>query len=67
MFDPVEFLDAGPDCVVVLTEVRGRGKDSGTPFEQDAAWVYELRDGKIVYDRPFGTKAEVLRAATIRT
>ncbi len=44
---PEQFIDVG-DKVVVLTRETGTGKASGTPLDQEAADVWELRDGKVV-------------------
>lgn len=61
-FDPVEFLDAG-DQVVVVALLHGHGKGSSTPMDGVAAFVYEVRNGKIARDRAFRSRAEALQAA----
>ena len=62
-FEPVEFIDAGGGVVVAVTAIRGHGRGSNAPMEAEASWVYELREGRIVRDRPFLSKAEALEAA----
>lgn len=61
--EPVELIDAGEDVVVTVARVRGRGKDSGIPIEAPAAFVQEFRDGQVIRDRVFLSKAEALEAA----
>ena len=58
-----EFIDAGDDVVVAMLVVRAHGSGSGTPVEAKAAFVYEVRDGKIVRDRPFTSRSQALEAA----
>jgi ketosteroid isomerase-like protein len=65
-FVPVEFIDAGEDLVLAVVEVRGHGRGSDVPVETRAAFVYELRDGRIVRDRLFRTKTQALEAAGLR-
>ncbi len=55
------FLDAG-DSVVVLGGVYGRGKKSRVPIEGPAAWVCQLRDGRLSYVRIYLDHASALRA-----
>jgi ketosteroid isomerase-like protein len=62
-WEPVEFIDAGDDVVVAVVVMRGHGRGSDVPVEAPGAFVYEVRDGRIVRDRPFGTKSEALEAA----
>jgi ketosteroid isomerase-like protein len=66
VIEPVEFIDAGEDVVVTVTSMRGRGKGSGAPFDAPIAFVTELRDGKVVRDRPFPSRDEALEAAGLR-
>jgi ketosteroid isomerase-like protein len=63
--EPVEFIDAG-DIVVAVISMRGRGRESDTPFDFLPAFVYEVRDGKIVRDRPFMSKSQALEAAGVQ-
>ena len=61
--EPVEFIDAGDDVVVVVVALRGHGKGGGTPIAIEAAFVYEIRDGKTVRDRAFLSRSQALEAA----
>jgi ketosteroid isomerase-like protein len=63
-WEPVEFIDAGDDVVVAVVAMRARGRGSGAPVELEAAaFVYELRDGRIVRDRAFTSRRQALEAA----
>jgi ketosteroid isomerase-like protein len=44
---PERFIEAG-DKVVVLTRETGKGKASGIPLDEEAADVWELRNGKVI-------------------
>jgi ketosteroid isomerase-like protein len=57
-----EYIDAG-DYVVTPVRLHGRGKASGTPFEEYEVHVIRLRDGKVTELREFRTKAQALAAA----
>ncbi len=59
--EPEEFVDAG-ESVVVSSVVRGRGKASGAPVELHYAFVWTLRDGKIVAVREYQRKEDALEA-----
>jgi ketosteroid isomerase-like protein len=48
--------------VLVTTIQRGRGKNSGVEVETLFAFVFTLRDGKIVEWRIFMTEADALKA-----
>ena len=63
---PVEFIDAADNVVVAVLAMRGRGESSGVPIDARIAFVYELREGKIVRDRPFTSRSEALEAAGLR-
>ena len=65
VFEPVEFIDAG-DNVVAVVAMRGSGKASGAPLDITAAYVYEIRDGEIVRDRPFTSWGQALEAVGLR-
>jgi ketosteroid isomerase-like protein len=61
-FQPVyeEYRDLG-DRVLVLGRWRARGRASGVELEnQPAAWLYEIKDGKVVRMRTFTDRAEAL-------
>ena len=60
---PVEFIDAGGDVVVVVSAMTGLGKGSEVPMEAPAVFVYEMRNGRIVRDRPFTSRYRALKSA----
>jgi len=62
---PEEFreLDGG---VLVLGRVLARGQESGIPLDEQAAWIAEVREGRIVRFQSFSSKAEALEAAGLR-
>jgi ketosteroid isomerase-like protein len=60
--EPKEFIEAG-DKVVVLTRETGTGKASGIPLDQEAADVWELRDGKVIDVRFYLKREDALEAA----
>jgi|SRR5919108_2250492 ketosteroid isomerase-like protein len=62
---PEEFIEAG-DKVVVLTRETATGKASGLPLDQDAADVWELRDGKVVDVCFYLRREDALEAAGLR-
>ena len=61
-FEIDEFEDWGTRVFVVATH-HGRGRTSGAPIVQQAAWIYAVRDGKIIRIDAYGTRAEALEAA----
>lgn len=66
-FDPLyeEYRDLG-DRVLILGRWRARGRVSGVELEnQPAAWVYEIKDGKVMRMQTFTDRAEALEAARI--
>ena len=62
-FEPVEFTEAGDDVVVAVIAMRGHGRGSDAPFDAVGAFVYEVRDGRIVRDRAFTSRSQALEAA----
>jgi hypothetical protein len=42
--------------------MHGRGEGSGTVIDGLIVFVYELRDGMIIWDRPFRSKRQALDA-----
>jgi ketosteroid isomerase-like protein len=48
-FQPPELLDLVdvPRGLIIVFHVEGIGRESGTPFSQDIAWVADMRDGVI--------------------
>jgi ketosteroid isomerase-like protein len=63
VFEPVEYIDAGDDGVVVMTAMSGAGAGSGAPLNGLAVFAWEIRNGKIVRDRAFPSRSEALKAA----
>jgi ketosteroid isomerase-like protein len=57
---PEEISDVG-DCVVVIGRVRARG--GGMIIDRPTGWVFNMRDGRIVRGRVYGTPGEALEAA----
>jgi ketosteroid isomerase-like protein len=58
-----EFIDAG-DRVVSVTTWQGTGAGSGLPYDQEAAEVLTVRDGKIIRaELGFVDRAAALEAA----
>jgi ketosteroid isomerase-like protein len=55
---PETFRELG-DHVVVAGAVRGRRLD-GAAIEEQAAWAWKFRDGKIVWGRVYGDVADAL-------
>jgi len=58
---PEKVLGADDNHVVVVAKIKGRTKGGGT-VESSAAWIYQLRDGKIADAETFGDTATVLEA-----
>ena len=56
-----EFLAIG-DRVVVLLRFRGRGKESGLPFDAPEAHVWRLSGGKVVEEQTYADTAAIVRA-----
>jgi ketosteroid isomerase-like protein len=59
---PEEFIDAGPERVVVIWHVSGTARASGVPTELRVAIAYTIRGGKIVRGREYMTKDEAFAA-----
>ena len=57
-----EFRDLG-DLVFVLGRLKGRGKSSGAPVDQQYAGIYDFRGDRIWRYRVYFDHAEGLRAA----
>ena len=62
-WEPLEFIDAGPEVVVAVIAMRAHGRDSGAPVELQVGFVYEVRDGRIVRDRAFTSRNQAVEAA----
>jgi ketosteroid isomerase-like protein len=62
---PVEYLDAGPNTVVVVTHVTGSAVGTGLPLDTPAVFAYEMRDGRCVRDRAFLSREQALKAVRL--
>jgi ketosteroid isomerase-like protein len=60
--DPEEFVDCG-DKVVVVSTMRGRGRESGAGAEQTLVSVWTFRHERIVRHDSFSDRDEALREA----
>jgi ketosteroid isomerase-like protein len=57
-----EILDAGPSVVLTLHE-RGRGRNSGAPFDQRHPQVWTFQAGRIIRWASFPTREQALEVA----
>ncbi len=65
-FEIHDFIDLGEE-VIVVTDLRGRGRGTGAEVRGSYVFLYRLRDGVIVQGREYATKEEALEAAEART
>lgn len=63
--EPEEFIEAGPDKVVVLVRDRGRIKGSNVRIDHRFAHVWTLRNGKLARFQSFFEKEEAFAAADL--
>ena len=65
MYEPqiASLHEAGPDDVVVLIDVRARGRGSQFDIEERSADVFSFRAGQIVQLRLHASPADALRSA----
>ena len=61
--EPVRFIDAGEDEVVVLAYYTGSGAGSGVPVSGEQGYIWTVRDRKAVRFRWFASHREALEAA----
>jgi ketosteroid isomerase-like protein len=61
--EPQDFIVAGDDVVVVPVRLVAVGKQSGAETTASAAHLWTLRDGKVIRQTTFQTKAEAIAAA----
>ena len=61
--DDIEYMDAGPDKVLVHQRNDVRGGESGVNVEIDYWDVISFRDGKMIREQWFESRAEALEAA----
>ncbi len=57
-----EFRDLG-DRVLAIGRIVGRGRGSGVELDSPAAWIFDLRGGRVSYMRGYLDPAEALKAA----
>ena len=60
VYEMREYRDFG-DWVLTLNEARARGRE-GIPVEAPVFQIWNVRDGKIVIVRLFGSEAEAFKA-----
>jgi ketosteroid isomerase-like protein len=60
-FEVAELRDLGERVLVVLTH-HAVGRSSGTPISQQQAWIYTLREGKVVRSDVYPDAGAALRA-----
>lgn len=61
-FDVEEARDLG-DVVLLVASHRGRGRTSGVEVHGRTAYLYRVRDGRIVRGELFGSRADALAAS----
>jgi ketosteroid isomerase-like protein len=61
--EPSEFRDLGENRVLVVGELRGRGRASGLELNAPAASVLEMRESKVCAFHAYTSRAEALEAA----
>jgi ketosteroid isomerase-like protein len=59
-----EFREVG-DCVIVLGRFKARGRASGVEVDSPAAWVCDMRAGKLVRLRAYTDQQEAVAAAKL--
>jgi hypothetical protein len=64
--DPREFIEAD-DKVVVIGRAFATARRSGMPLDTQIAFVWTLRDGKLVRNEVFTDRREALEAAGLRS
>jgi uncharacterized protein len=63
--EPQDFIVAGDDMVVVPVRLVGVGKQSGAETTANAAHLWTFRDGRVIRQETFQTRAEALKAAGV--
>jgi ketosteroid isomerase-like protein len=64
-FIPERFVEQG-DHMVVTILMRGRGRGSGVPVEEQIAHLWTIREGKAAVLQVYSNEADALEAAGIR-
>jgi ketosteroid isomerase-like protein len=65
-FEPQDFIQVGERVVVPLT-LRARGRTTGIETAQDAAAIWDLKDGKAIRIEVYATLDEAMTAARSST
>ena len=65
-FEATDLRDLG-ERVLVLGDVRGRGRVSGLELDAQWGWIVELREGRAVGLRGYLDQREALEAAGLRS
>jgi ketosteroid isomerase-like protein len=64
---PEEFRNLGDDRLLAFGTWRARGRSSGVELDsQPAAWLIQLRNGKVVRMQTFTERSQALKAAGLR-
>ena len=64
---PEEFVDVGPDLVLVLSREGGRGRGSGAEVQTHlTAHVWTIRGGKAVRMQSYWERSDAMRAVGLR-
>ncbi len=66
VMEPLEFIEAPDDRVLIHTRQSGRGRESGVPVEGQFFQVWTFRDGKLREGEVFVRRADALEAAGLR-
>jgi ketosteroid isomerase-like protein len=59
----IEAHEVSPDLLLGSAHVCGRGRDSGIELGGEAAWVFEMQEGRIARWRSFASRDEAAQAA----
>jgi ketosteroid isomerase-like protein len=63
VFEVEDMKVAGEDGVLVSFRQTGRGKGSGAEFDFQSAWLFTVREDRVVRIRSYLDRAEALEAA----
>jgi len=58
----LETIECGPDQLITVNLVSGRGKGSGIPVQAQGVMLWTIRSGQIAKVKLFQTKADALEA-----
>ena len=64
--DPLEFIEASDNRVLIPCRQTGRGRESGVPVEAHFFQVWTIRDGKVRDAEFFLRRADAVEAAGLR-